>query len=71
MKKIIKKLFLFPLLLLSQLLLAENERPEMADVMHSNGKIYVVVAVVLVILSGLFVYLYTADRKIKKLEEEI
>ena len=71
MKKIIQRVLIFPLLFLSQILLADNERPEMADVMHSNGKIYVVVAVVLVILLGLFVYLYVADRRIKKLEEEI
>lgn len=71
MKKVIQKLSVLPLLFLSQLLFAENDRPEMADAMHSNGKIYVVVAVVLVILSGLFIYLYAADRRIKKLEEEI
>ena len=71
MKKIIQRLSVLPLLFISQLLFAENDRPEMADVMHSNGKIYVVVAVVLVILSGLFIYLYAADRRIKKLEEEI
>ena len=71
MKNIIQRVLIFPLLFLSQILCADNERPEMADVMHSNGKIYVVVAVVLVILLGLFVYLYVADRRIKKLEEEI
>ena len=38
------------------------------DVMKSNGKIYVVVAVVLVILIGLFAYVWTLDRKITKLE---
>jgi divalent metal cation (Fe/Co/Zn/Cd) transporter len=41
----------------------------MADAMRSNGKIYVVVAAVLIILSGLFIYLYRLERKIKKLEE--
>ncbi len=38
------------------------------DIMKSNGKIYVVVAVVLVILIGLFAYVWTLDRKITKLE---
>ena len=42
--------------------------PEMADVFRSNGKIYVVVAVVVTILLGLFLYLFRLDRKITKLE---
>jgi uncharacterized membrane protein len=42
----------------------------MASVMRSNGKIYVVVAVVLTILFGLFAYLIRLDRKISKLEKE-
>jgi hypothetical protein len=36
--------------------------------MRSNGKIYVVVAVVLVILCGLFLYVWRLDKKITKLE---
>lgn len=44
---------------------------EMADTMRSNGKIYVVVAVVLVILAGLFVYLFSLDRKVSKLEKDV
>ncbi len=47
---------------------AQNE-PEMADVMRSNGKIYVVVAVCLTILIGLFLYVLSVDRKISKLEK--
>ena len=49
---------------------AQNEPVQMADVMRSNGKIYVVVAVVVTILIGLFVYLIGVDRKISKLEKE-
>lgn len=40
------------------------------DFMKSNGKIYVVVAVVLVILIGLFAYLINLDRKVSRLEKE-
>lgn len=36
--------------------------------MTSNGKIYVVVAVVVVIVLGLFVYLANLDKKISRLE---
>ena len=43
---------------------------EMADVMRSNGKIYTVVAVCLTILIGLFVYVFSMDRKISRLEKE-
>jgi len=42
----------------------------MAQLMYSNGKIYVVVAVVLTVLFGLFFYLISLDRKISKLEKE-
>lgn len=39
------------------------------DVMRSNGKIYVVMVVVLVILLGLFVYVWRVDKKISRLEK--
>ncbi|MBS1496762.1 MAG: CcmD family protein [Bacteroidetes bacterium] len=42
---------------------------EMADTMRSNGKIYVVVSVCLLILIGLFLYVMNIDRKVKKLEK--
>ncbi len=41
----------------------------MADMMRSNGKIYVVVAVCLLILVGLFLYVMMLDRKITRLEK--
>ena len=47
----------------------DSSRAEMADTFRSNGKIYVVVAVMLVILAGLILYLIRLDRKISKLEE--
>ncbi len=40
------------------------------DIMRSNGKIYVVVAVCLTILIGLFLYVFSIDRKISRLEKE-
>jgi uncharacterized membrane protein YvlD (DUF360 family) len=42
---------------------------EMADTMKSNGKIYVVIAVMLTILAGIVLYLIRLDRKISKLEK--
>jgi CcmD family protein len=46
-----------------------REKPQMADLMRSNGKIYVVVTVLLIILAGLFIYLIQLDRKISRLEK--
>ncbi len=40
------------------------------DVMRSNGKIYVVMAVVVTIVTGLFLYVYSIDKKISKLENK-
>jgi CcmD family protein len=48
-----------------------QEKVEMADTMRSNGKIYVVVAVCLIILIGLFLYVMSVDRKLRKLEKEV
>ena len=47
-----------------------QDKVEMADLLRSNGKIYTVVAVCLTILVGLFVYVFTIDRKISRLEKE-
>lgn len=44
---------------------------EMADVFRSDGKIYVVVAGVLIILSGVLTYLFLLDKKISKIEKEV
>ena len=41
----------------------------MDDIMKENGKIYVVIAVMLTILAGLVLYLIRLDRKISKLEK--
>ena len=46
----------------------DSSSVEMADVLRSNGKIYVVVAVCLTILCGLFIYVMRIERKIRKIE---
>jgi hypothetical protein len=43
----------------------------MADTMRSEGKIYVVVAILLVILIGLIAYLIMLDRKITRIEKKL
>ena len=44
---------------------------EMADVMRSEGKIYVVVLVVAIVFTGLVIFALNSDRKISRLEKEI
>ena len=56
-------------LLLTLINQAQTDKAEMADTMRSNGRIYVVVAVVVVILLGLFLYLVRLDKKITRLEK--
>ncbi|TNE82066.1 MAG: CcmD family protein [Bacteroidetes bacterium] len=43
---------------------------EMAFDMRSNGKIYVVVAVLATIFTGLAIFLFLLDRRISKLEKQ-
>jgi len=49
--------------------LANAQDVKMADMMKENGKIYVVIAVMLTILAGLVLYLIRLDRKISRLEK--
>ena len=70
MKKIHKTLVTLILLLLHFSLFAQQE-VEMADTLRSEGKIYVVVAIMLVIFVGLIGYLFRMDRKVSRLEKKI
>jgi CcmD family protein len=67
MKKIVSLLLLLSVYFVA--FAQDGEQAQMADVLRSNGKIYVVVAVVVVILLGLFIYLWRLDRKISRLEK--
>lgn len=64
-------LLLFIALFINGILFAQSKNVEMADTMRSNGKIYIVVAVCLTILIGLFLYVFSLDRKISKLEKDV
>lgn len=67
--KIYGLLLMLPALLLSTTIFAQtNENSE--TFMRSNGKIYVVVAICITILAGLFLYVASIDRKIGKIEKE-
>lgn len=51
-------------------LFAQDNGVEMADSLRSNGKIYVVVICIVIILVGLLAYLFSIDKKLKKIEKE-
>jgi K+-transporting ATPase A subunit len=65
------KIYLIALLLLCPLFLHAQRPIEMADTMRSEGKIYVVVAILLIILIGLIAYLIMLDRKITRIEKKL
>nr|WP_199078988.1 CcmD family protein [Pedobacter sp. ASV19] len=67
MKKFIMAL---ALLFSSVQLFAQADSVEMADVLRSNGKIYVVVLCIVIILAGLLFYLFSLDRRLKKIEKK-
>lgn len=65
-----KVLFFFCTLLLSLYSFAQDSSSvPMADRLRSEGKIYVVVAVILTIFAGIIFYLVRLDRKISRLEK--
>jgi len=67
----LKKLsLLLVFIFISTVIFAQEKKVEMADTMRSNGRIYVVVAVVLTILIGLILYVVRLDRKVSKMEKE-
>ncbi len=68
------KLLVFLFLVIGSNLTAQTssiESETMADLMRSNGKIYVVVAVVATILIGLIAYMIRVDKKISTLEKDL
>ncbi|NQZ77531.1 MAG: CcmD family protein [Ekhidna sp.] len=56
------------LVLLSQ---STHAQVEMADNFRGEGKIYVVIAVILIIMAGFFYLLFKLDKRAKQLEKEI
>jgi hypothetical protein len=68
------KLLVFLFLLIGSNLTAQTnsiKNETMADLMRSNGKIYVVVAVVATILIGLIAYMIRVEKKISTLEKDL
>ncbi|MBE7170918.1 MAG: hypothetical protein INR73_10030 [Williamsia sp.] len=75
MKKVYYLLFCLYCLLVSTVCLAQtgsdaDEKPQMATGLRADGKIWVVVAVVVTILAGIVFYLIYLDKKVSRLEKE-
>ncbi len=71
-----RKLFLFSLLV--GLLAAgfpavaqDADSPEMADILRSNGKIYIVLITVLMVFAGIAGFLFFLEKRISKLEKNL
>lgn len=73
-KSFFRLYFLFVMLLAGFFSQAQDslgkDVPQMAEGMRSNGKIYVVVAVLVIIFAGLLLYLVQLDRKLTRLEKK-
>jgi CcmD family protein len=67
-----KKFLTLILFLVSFLTTYAQQQPgvEMADALRSSGKIYVVIAVITIIFIGLAIYLFSIDRRLRKIEKE-
>ena len=67
-----KSISLLALLLLSFIFVTAQtaQAVEMADGMRSSGKIYVVISTIVIVFTGLAIYLFSIDRRLKKIEKE-
>lgn len=67
-----RKILVLALLLMTCLsaFAQQSDGVEMADALRSSGKIYVVIATVAIIFIGLAIYLFSIDRRLKKIEKE-
>lgn len=66
------KKFYFLLLLMLAFATAfaqQTNTVEMADALRNSGKIYVVITTIAIVFMGLAIYLFTIDRRLKKLEK--
>lgn len=77
-----KKLLTIVLSLFSLVAMAQEKTPitksdysnnsvDMADLMRSNGKIFIVVGIIVIIFIGITAYLIYTDRKLSRLEKNM
>lgn len=63
--------WLFILVLNLVFITQANAQSSSIDFLRSTGKIYTVVIVILIIFTGIVIYLYRIDSKLTKLENQI
>lgn len=67
-KNLVRNIAFFVLFIFSSAVSAQNE---MATNFRGEGKIYVVLAVILLIVAGFFLMLFRLEKKAKQLEKEV
>ena len=67
----IKKIYFLTALFFAFILNANAQEAEMADTFRANGKIYVVVGVLLIVFLGIAAFLFNIDRKLNKIEKHL
>lgn len=68
MKRFLSYTLMFLFLLTQNLLFAESSHDQF---MRSNGKIYVVIGVIVSIFVGFVLFMLIMERRLKKLEKEL
>lgn len=68
-KSILKKVITAYMVLLSAV--GYGQQVEMADTMRKEGKIYVVVAVLVTVFVGLIIYLIIQENRLSKIEKKL
>lgn len=68
-KSILKKVITAYMVLLSAV--GYGQQVEMADTMRQEGKIYVVVAVLVTVFVGLIIYLIIQENRLSKIEKKL
>jgi hypothetical protein len=63
--------YLFSILFLGLAGVTNAQGVEMADTLRSNGKIYVIVLIIMIVLGGLITYLFLMDRKLDRIEKQL
>ena len=70
MLKMTKKIFLVLVLSLFAWINSFAQQPQMSDQFRKEGKIYVVIGVIIIIFAGLVTFLVYLDRKLTQLEKK-
>ncbi|MFT4777496.1 MAG: CcmD family protein [Flavobacteriales bacterium] len=65
------KYLVFAFLMLVTEIASAEQLSVLEETFFASGKIYVVVTVCMVILIGIFTYLFRTERKLKELEKEV